>query len=569
MSERAAWWRVFALALLIGSVWSLASPPLSGPDEIEQGRRAAAVVRGQLTGDSHPGLGNLVVDVDVPETYGDVAVDRWRCFLGPLVDGAPQEPMSLPPSTCPDLPGGTESVRVQTVQYRGQPFFYAWVGLGTLVPGAAGTYLMRLLGLLPAAAFVASAAASARRSGSALAGLGLLVCLTPMVLYLAGSTNPSGLEIAAALSAWSAGMVLAAGRTASSSAATDGGPGPAGQGPGAEASGLAARFGLALVVLALLRGLGPLFAGLVLGGVGLVAGWGRVRELLRWRLLWMWGAAVVLAVALSAAWLAHIQSAWPLAERPGSGWRTALGYLPWYLRQSVGVFGTNDSALSSALSWAWVALAVTVLTLGLVRAPRRVRLVALAALAGGLAIQVTAEGLSLPPIGFFWQGRYALPLLVGSVLVATAAGRPGPGASAAAAAPGYDDPIWATDEGTAADSSGVAATSRSRRSHVAGRAAAGHGSGLALRALAGGAILFVVGVHAAALITVLRHYGARGGATLSVRDALFDPRWAGPVPGWVLLVALVGGVAALALALVGPALSASADRSPIAAATAG
>ena len=29
----------------------------------------------------------------------------------------------------------------------------------------------------------------------------------------------------------------------------------------------------------------------------------------------------------------------------GTGWTTAFGYLPWYLRQAVGVFGTNDSAL--------------------------------------------------------------------------------------------------------------------------------------------------------------------------------------------------------------------------------
>ena len=78
MTERTAWWTVFALAVAVGSVWALASPPLSGPDEIEQGRRAAAVVRGQVIGDRHPSLANLVVDVEVPETYGDVSVDRWR-----------------------------------------------------------------------------------------------------------------------------------------------------------------------------------------------------------------------------------------------------------------------------------------------------------------------------------------------------------------------------------------------------------------------------------------------------------------------------------------------------------
>lgn len=496
MTERTAWWTVFALAVAVGSVWALASPPLSGPDEIEQGRRAAAVVRGQVIGHRHPSLANLVVDVEVPETYGDVSVDRWRCFLGPLVAGSPQQAMTLPPSTCPALPAGTDTVRVQTVQYRGQPFFYAWVGLGTLVPGAPGTYLMRLLGLLPAAAFVASAAASARRSGRPLAGLGLVACLTPMVLYLAGSTNPSGLEIAAALSAWAAGAVLASERTR-----------PDGR--------LLARFGLALVVLALLRGLGPLFAGLVVGGVAVVAGRARVRELARERALWAWGGAVGVAVALSAAWLAHIQSAYPLADRPGSGWRTAFGYLPWYLRQSVGVFGTNDSALSVPVTWAWVGLALVVLAVGLVAAPARARLVAAGALVGGLAIQVTAEGLSLPPIGFFWQGRYALPLLLGSIVVATTATGPDEPAS---------PPTWTWP------------------------AAAGTAS-------------VAVAIQALALLTVLRHYGARGPDTLGVVDALTDPRWHGPLPGWALLAALVAAAAGLAGALVAPGRRATPEPS--------
>ncbi len=543
MTDRTAWWSVFGLALLVGTVWSLASPPLSGPDEIEQGRRAAAVVRGQLTGREHPGLGNLVVDVRVPETYGDVSVDRWRCFLGPLVEGAPQEAMTLPPSTCPDLPSGSRTVEVQTVQYRGQPFFYAWVGLGTLVPGAPGTYLMRLLGLLPAAAFVASAASSTRRSGSPLAGLGLLMCLTPMVLYLAGSTNPSGLEIAAALSAWTTGMVLAARPRRATLSERVSLRSLSGQSSSGLEGRVLARFGLALVVLSLLRGLGPLFAALIVGGVAVVAGGPRVRELLRPRATWAWAAAIVAAVAASALWLAHIQSAWPLAERPGSGWQTAFGYLPWYLRQSVGVFGTNDSALSPFVTWAWVVAALAVIILGLATADARARVVSLGALVGGLAIQVTAEGLSLPPIGFFWQGRYALPLLLGAVVVATGSGRrSGPGAEAGRGDPLGVDDLWVDD---AATTPAVAEGGRVDHAPSAARWSPATCLAIAL-------VLFTVAVQAVALVTVLRHYGAMGGATLGVADALFDPVWSGPLPGWALLGLGLAASTVLALSLASP-----------------
>jgi hypothetical protein len=186
---------------------------------------------------------------------------------------------------------------------------------------------------------------------------------------------------------------------------------------------LVRRLGTALVVLTLCRGLGPAFAAAVVLVGGLTAGAARSRALLRRTDLRGWAAAVVVTTVASAAWLAHIGRTFPLPDRPGSGWATALGWLPWYLRQSVGAFGTNDSAVSPAATVGWCVVVLGTAAVGattLVRG-RRPRTAALAGatLAGGLALNVTAEGLSLPPIGFFWQGRYALPLLVGGVVLAT------------------------------------------------------------------------------------------------------------------------------------------------------
>jgi hypothetical protein len=419
---------VFGLVAAAGLVWAVATPLFTGPDEVSQARRAAAVARGQLTGRQERPDPALLLTVDVPGLYGRPAEDQWLCHLGPLVDGAPQEAMALPSPPCPDLgAAGPAPVAAETVQYRGQPFFYALVGAPTLVDqGLAGAYAMRAVGVLVTAALVASAAvtlAGTRRPE--LAGLGLLGCLTPGVLYLSGSTNPSAVEIAAALSAWAAVGVLAGtdlsrpSRTTGAAGAT-GGPGPA-SGP-VDVDRLVRRLGTALVVLTLCRGLGPAFAAAVVLVGGLAAGAARSRALLGRSDLRWWAGAVAGATAASAAWLAHIGRTFPLPDRPGSGWADAFGWLPWYLRQSVGVFGTNDSAVSPAATvlWCLVVLGVTAVGAAAHLRARRPRTAALAVttLAGGLALNVTAEGFSLPPIGFFWQGRYALPLLVGGVVLA-------------------------------------------------------------------------------------------------------------------------------------------------------
>lgn len=487
--DRATWWLVFALVVAAGTAWVVAAPLFTGPDEVSQARRAAAVVRGELTGSRHDAGPPLLVDVTVPDLYGVPADDQWRCFLGPLVPGTPQEPMALVPAPCRGLHPTGERVTAATVQYRGQPAFYAFVGLGTLVSdGVPGAYAMRFLGLVAAAAFVASAAVSARQARDpALAGAALLLALTPAVVYLAASTNPSALEIATALSAWAAGMVLIDPTRA----------------PDAT---VVRRFSVALLVLVVTRGLSPVFGAGLVGVLGALAGRTRVLALGRRRDVRLWGAACLVATGLSLAWLAHIQSAYPLPDRPGSGAVRALGWLPWYLRQSVGVFGTNDSALPPAVAGAWWLLVAALVGLGIAGSPRRVGAGALAVLGAGLALSVTAEGLSLPPIGFFWQGRYALPVLFGALVIAT--WRAGPLEASAA----------------------VRNTSRT--------------------VLVGA----VTGVHLWAFVVVGSHHADRAGAastrpTGQTGIATLVGRWAPPLPQAALLVLYVTAVFAVGVSL--------------------
>lgn len=419
--ERATWWLALTGSLLAGLVWALATPLFTGPDEVSQARRAAAVVRGELTGRKERPGPPLLLTVEVPALYGDPAERNWLCHLGPLVPGTPQEAMPLPATDCPDLgadhtvEAGGDLVEAETVQYRGQPLFYAFVGVPSLLSdGVAGAYGMRVVCVAITSLLLASTAATLVGAGSGrLAALALLACVAPGTLYLAGSTNPSAVEVAAALSAWAAVGAIATV--------------PADVVPGR----LVARVGAALVALTLCRGLGPGFAAAVVLGGLVVAGPERSRRLLRRTDVRIWAGGVAAGTVASAGWLAHIGSAFPLPDRPGSGVAEALSWLPWYLRQSVGVFGTNDSAVSPLAAAVWWLAAGGVFAAGLVRLLRRgggphVRqaIVAVLALLGGATLNVTAEGLSLPPIGFFWQGRYALPLLLGGIVLAVLGPRP-------------------------------------------------------------------------------------------------------------------------------------------------
>lgn len=415
---------MFALVTVAGAVWAFATPLFTGPDEVSQARRAAAVVRGQPTGrQTHPGPA-ILVSVDVPDLYGTPAEQQWLCHLGPLVPGAPQEPMALPHPDCPDLSGAARgTVAADTVQYRGQPFYYLLAGLPTLVSeGVWGAYAMRMVGVVLTAALVASAASSLPSGeGRRLAGLGLAVCLGPALFHLAGSTNPSALEIAAALSAWSAVAALERTRRPTRTG-TDLDQSDSER----ETAALVQRLGVALVVLSVGRGLGPMFALLVLAALAAILGRTASRSLVSRTDVKRWGVAVIAGTSLSAAWLAWVSARYRLPDRPGSGVVRAMGWMGWYLRQSVGVFGTNDSAVSPWAAAAWILVATAAVVVGLIGMHRRGhhRLAAVASTVGlgGLALNVTAEGLSLPPIGFFWQGRYALPLLVGAAVLATGSG---------------------------------------------------------------------------------------------------------------------------------------------------
>ncbi len=516
--DRRTWWCAFVLLAVAGGSWALSLPVLTGPDEAAHGIRAAAVARREFVGSAgRPFLWaeNILVTVQVPEAYANASV-VGSCFLGrvsgptlPELLDQPELPRIPPPPTCPEFEGGGRTVPALTYEQRGQPLYYGVAGLPSLRwTGEGGVILGRLLGAVVCAAALASGLVSALRlARPRLAVVAVAVATTPAVLYLAGVVNSAGVENAFALSAWVSGLALVRGAA-----------------PDIDRR-LVVRTAAALALLAMTRGFSPLYV-LVIGAVLIaVARPGRVRALLARTDVRVGIAAVGVGGLASALWLWHIDGRLPLPDRAGTGWATASGELWWFTRHAVAVFGSNDVVPPVALHIAWVAVALGVVAVGLRRARRR----HVATLVGLLVfielLQVSAEGLSFPPTGFWWQGRYVLPLLLGVPLAAAA--------------------VFGADDGSTADP---------RREEDA-----------RLRRLGPPTLVLLVALQAWAFLYAARHYAVGFDGPASPLEYLTDPDWSSPYgPAWLLALTFTGALAALA-ALAWRAANDAAAADPVAA----
>lgn len=503
-ASRWLWWKVFGLLALAGSVWGLAVPLMTGPDEADHATRAAAVARGHLFGvrwSTRHQVDYYTIRVMAPVAYMS-AHNVGFCWT---LKGEPRrsvvDPSVIPlPEQCPDMTGGQREEAIPTNEFRGQPLYYFLVGLPTLAFRAAtGAYLMRVVGALLCAAFLASGLLSLTRlRNPRLAVLGGAAVLTPSVLYFAGTVNPVGLEIAAAFSAWAGMLALVRGV----------------DGPAEVDGRLVTRTALALAALVLTRGLSPGFAVLIVVAAALVAPPGRMRELYERRDVRRWLVGVGVVTALSVAWLVHIRFRFPLPPFPGSGLDFALDQVSWWAREMVGVFGPTTIAPPAALHVLWAVAVAAVVALGWRSSERRHVLIAGVLALGTFVVLVLGEGFQIPPTGVWWQGRYVLPAMVGVVLLVTLAGR-----GAGVAGPRNGD----------------------------GPADVGARRPSAASLLGPPLLMLVVGVQVWAFAYAVRHYTVGHDGPANPLDFLFDPDWSPPLlPAWAYVLVLAASLGLLA-----------------------
>ncbi|MGH9084690.1 MAG: DUF2142 domain-containing protein [Acidimicrobiales bacterium] len=387
--------RAFVLSVLLGT-WAVATPDFSAPDEPAHVIRAAAVADGQIGARSSDELGpGLALVDDIPRSL-DAGWGIAACFV--------HDPTATPCGP----PFVEDDVQVEAITTAGSapPLFYGLVGLPLRVmPDSGGLLLARLAHAAACAALIASAAILAARSrhrGFLL--VGLAVAVTPMAVYLGAVVNPSGLEIAAGIATWVTVLVIA---------------GDAGR---------PSRWPLALLatagsILVLSRALSAVYFVIVVGIVVLAAGWRAFDP--RDRRIQVVGAALGLAFAGAAGWvLTHDPTDLvPALIIREADWfeklSMSVGKTPRNIEQMVAAFGWLDSRSPQGVLFIWLftAAALVLLALHLNRSSRG-RWALLLLLVGSFLLPLAIELPGYDEYGLIFQGRYALPVVVGIPLLA-------------------------------------------------------------------------------------------------------------------------------------------------------
>lgn len=393
----------FGFFTVFSVLWALASPIFSSPDENAHATKAVAAARGQLLGDSRPGVKHPVVDLPDSYRYSPGIV----CFaFQPEV--AADCGVELGSAT------GTDWFSNWVASYN--PVYYLLVGWPSLVlDGTAGIYGMRVASALLSSALLALAATVAicGRSRSWMpAAVAFLAA--PMVTYMAGSVTPQGLEIAAGAALWISLLRLIEwfGGTRENAA-----------------NGRFLWFAVTVsaVLLATARALGPLWVLVLVAGAIAIGGWRPAMRVFTTASSYAWVAVVAVAGVFSVGWTLVGGSLSGQAE-VGDAPLVDGGFLqgawvmvrstPRFLQEAMGVFGWLDTTLPGPVYWAFVAALALLVGLAGIASDRRGRWTVILAVAAALVVPVLVQALSISRTGLIWQGRYGLLLYLAVVFVA-------------------------------------------------------------------------------------------------------------------------------------------------------
>lgn len=424
-------WTVVGCFALIVLCWVLLVPPGGGADEPSHLTRSAAVIRGQTNGRPDPKAtgSNQGEYFKVPARS---QVPQPECYAF-----QPQIPVS-----CAEPVARTDGdVELISTSDEYPLWGHLVYGVGSLVPGIASVWPVRLIGALVAVALIGAALA---RTRSIIGQAAILVAATPAAVATIATVNPSAFAISGAIGCWV--VLLGPGRqrlsrfdswwfTASWAALI-----------------LTRRDGIVwvsiiVVLTSLYRGRSGLawFGRLTLPARIVVAA--TTLTMMLWGLtggsrmsqMAAFGPLLVIVVdAVHSAWrrisgrraraaacLAAVATvaaigAIAVTRRPG-GWDSNLARIVWifadnHVVQAIGVFGWLDTTIPGLAVGAYL---VILGVLGGAALAEQPRIAGWAAGIGGFAIVTMwwLEMMSGSDTGAYWQGRYSLPMLVGVPLV--------------------------------------------------------------------------------------------------------------------------------------------------------
>lgn len=391
------WMLAFVAFAVVSCTWAFTSPTGASPDEPAHIMKAASVVRGQLVGgatDSPP-----VKSVQVPAgiAYAAYAI-CYAHYPETTADCAPPYP---------DDPSAIVDATTSAGLYN--PVYYVLVGWPSVVlDGKVALLGMRLVSaLLCAISFATAIACLSRLRRPVLPVLVAIASVTPTLWFLAGSVNPNGLEATVALCFAAAYFVVLLGRSDQPSWA------------------MVAVMASSGVLLVHIRGLSPLWLGLiVILGVVLV-GWPRFLALLRSPRVLAAVAVVAVSTVLALVWASRTNSVASVGEFPGQG-TTFVGGLVEMLERTVdyalgmvGSLGWLDTPAPSYTIYAFLVGAGVLLVAPLLAPGEKLPRAALAlGLVFFLLVPPLVQAATVTQSGYVWQGRYVLPYFLALAVLA-------------------------------------------------------------------------------------------------------------------------------------------------------
>ena len=186
--------RVFAALFSLMLIWSLMLPLFAGPDENSNFVKSAAVARGELVGSNIAATQTMsywATQVNIDPRFG-AALGVPSCFI--FASDKPASDVTIESIPTADTPAWTQMGRYP-------PLAFLISGLGTLFgPRDLSAFASRTtIGML-CAFFVSIAIYFLKKRGRT--SIGVLMALTPGVVFLSAVASPSGSEICAAIALW-------------------------------------------------------------------------------------------------------------------------------------------------------------------------------------------------------------------------------------------------------------------------------------------------------------------------------------------------------------------------------
>jgi hypothetical protein len=400
---RLAPWLLLAAWGLLLVAWVVGNPPFAAPDETDHYIRAVGISEGHLIGIADPGARVGATPRQIHWTAQAARIVMLPAGLDPTEYGCDLGP-GLRSAACQNTadPHPPATSLVTTVgNYQPFPYLLPAAVLRAGDSPASALRLARLAVVLMTFALLAIALFALYDASAPLPSLlGLVLVVTPMVLFCGASLNGSATEIAGALAFFACLMRLAR--------------------PGRPARRWWVLTALSGATLALSRSVSPFWLVLAL----LVAlAWSGARPFAaRWGREWGGRAAaafLLVAVAVNRIWEA-LYGSHTLVDLSQLHAGLVAGAHEWWtaLPDLVGKFGYLDVKLPLVVPVAWLALIGALIAAAAAVSGRRDRILLAVVLLAALVGPVVFYAVVLRPIDFGLQGRHVLPIVVALPLLA-------------------------------------------------------------------------------------------------------------------------------------------------------